>query len=187
MSVTGSLTNVLTDYIDYKTTAGIMEDIKLLLKAKEMFDTWMRKSLTHFSECITQLMDEGISRDVAIATIIEGIAKGAINIMEKPNSQVLSSLSSAVKLHRVQHLAAETLPVIGKTFHMTEKSFQFVYNILGLTGRNIPTLMKEFAKISGVLSVAFAMADISLLIKDLCSDHPSIDIIDNVIEKLKVC
>lgn len=152
MSVTGSLTNVLTDYFDYKTTATIMEDIKLLLKEKEMFDMWMRKSLTHFNECITQLMDEGLTREVAISTIIEGkldqfasidntqiwyilgVAKGAINIMERPNNQVISSLSTAVKMHRVQHLAAEALPVIGKTFHMTEKSFQFIYNILGLTG-----------------------------------------------------
>ncbi|ENN79492.1 hypothetical protein YQE_04061, partial [Dendroctonus ponderosae] len=72
MSVTGSLTNALTDYIDYKTTATIMEDIKLLLKEKEMFDMWMRKSITHFNECITQLMEEGLTREVAISTIIEG-------------------------------------------------------------------------------------------------------------------
>ncbi|XP_050300100.1 uncharacterized protein LOC126738701 [Anthonomus grandis grandis] len=185
MSVTGSLTNALTDYIDYKTTAAIMEDIKLLLKEKDNFDTWMRKSLSNFNECITQLMSEGISKEVAISTIIEGIAKGAINIMEKPDNKVLASLSTAVKLHHIQHIAAETLPVLGKTFHMTEKSFQFVYNILGLTGRTVPNLMKDFAKISGVLSIAFTMADISILIKDLCSDHPSVDIIEKVIDKLK--
>ncbi|XP_066145460.1 uncharacterized protein [Euwallacea fornicatus] len=185
MSVTGSLTNVLTDYIDYKTTTGIMEDIKLLLKQKEMFDIWMRKSLTHFNECITQLMENGVTREMAISTIIEGIAKGAINIMEKPDNKVLSSLSMAVKLQRVQHLAVETLPVIGKTFHMTEKSFQFIYNILGLTGRTVPTFIKEFAKVSGVLSVAFVMADLTILIKDLCSEHPSLDIIDKVMGKLK--
>uniref|UniRef100_A0AAR5P9R4 DUF4781 domain-containing protein n=1 Tax=Dendroctonus ponderosae TaxID=77166 RepID=A0AAR5P9R4_DENPD len=104
MSVTGSLTNALTDYIDYKTTATIMKDIKLLLREKEMFDMWMRKSITHFNECITQLMAEGLTREVAISTIIEGVAKGAINIMEKPNNQVLSSLSTAVKMHRIQHL-----------------------------------------------------------------------------------
>ncbi|CAG9761994.1 unnamed protein product [Ceutorhynchus assimilis] len=185
MSVTGSLTNALTDYIDYKTSANIMEDINVLLKEKEMFDLWMQKSLAHFNECITQLMDEGLSRDIAISTIIEGIAKGVINIMEKPNNQVISSLSTAVKLHHIQHIAAETLPVIGKTFHMTEKSFQFIYNILGLTGRTVPSLIANFARISGVLSVAFAVADISILIKDLCSDHPSVEIIDKVIEKLK--
>lgn len=72
MSVTGSLTNVVTDYIDYKTTKTIMEDIKLLLKEKELFDGWMRKSLAHFNECIDQLMAEGISRDVAISTMVEG-------------------------------------------------------------------------------------------------------------------
>ncbi|KAH1019436.1 hypothetical protein HUJ04_009259 [Dendroctonus ponderosae] len=179
MSVTGSLTNALTDYIDYKTTATIMEDIKLLLKEKEMFDMWMRKSITHFNECITQLMEEGLTREVAISTIIEGVAKGAINIMEKPNNQVLSSLSTA------NSASSETLPVIGKTFHMTEKSFQFIYNILGLTGRTVPTMIKEFAKISGVLAVAFAMADISILIKDLCSEHPSVDIIEKVVGQLK--
>ncbi|KAL1509075.1 hypothetical protein ABEB36_003873 [Hypothenemus hampei] len=185
MSVTGSLSNVVTDYIDYKTTAGIMEDIKLLLKEKEAFDIWMKKSLTHFNECIMVLIQDGCSKEMAISTVIEGIAKGAINIMEKPNNYVLKSLSNAVKLHRIEHLTVETLPIIGKTFHMTEKSFQFIYNILGLTGRTVPNLLKEFAKISGVLTVAFAVADISLLIKDLCSEHPSVDIIVKVVEQLK--
>lgn len=116
-----------------------------------------------------------------------GIAKGAINIMEKPDNQVLTSLSNAVKLHRVEHLAAETLPIVGKTCHVTEKTFQFVYNILGITGRTVPNLIKDLAKISGILTVAFVMADITILIKDLCSEHPSVELIDKLEEKLKVC
>lgn len=185
MSVTGSLTNVVTDYIDYRTTKVIVEDIKLLLKEKELFDGWMKKSLVHFNECIDQLMAEGLTRDVAISTMVEGIAKGVINIMEKPNNQVMSTLSSVVKLHHIEHLALETLPVLGKTFHISEKSFQFVYNILGLTGKTVPTLMKEFAKLSGFLSVAFALTDISLLVKDLCSEHPSVELIEKVMRKLE--
>lgn len=72
MSVTGSLTHILTDYIDYKTTASIMEDIKLLLKEKQMFDEWMQKSLEHFEECLKHLMDNGLTRKTAVSTIIEG-------------------------------------------------------------------------------------------------------------------
>lgn len=185
MSVTGSLTNVITDYVDYKTTEIIMEDIKTLSKEKEMFDVWMQKSLSHFNECIDQLVSEGVSRDVAISTIIEGIAKGAINILEKPTNAVLTTLSTAAKLHHLEHIAIGTLPVLGKTFHITEKSFQFVYNVLGLTGRTIPTLMKDFAKISGILSMAFVVADISLLIKDLSSEHPSVEIIDKGLKQLE--
>ncbi|KAF7283213.1 hypothetical protein GWI33_001138 [Rhynchophorus ferrugineus] len=185
MSVTGSLTNVVTDYVDYKTTAIIMDDIKVLAKEKEAFDIWMQRSLTHFNECIDKLTNEGVSRDVAITTVIEGVARGTINIMEKPNNHILKTLSTAVKLNHIERVALETLPVIGKTFHMTEKSFQFVYNILGLTGRTVPTVMKEFAKISSFLSVAFVVADISLLIKDLASDHPSIELIDQGIKKLE--
>lgn len=107
--------------------------------------------------------------------------------MEKPDNQVLTSLSKAVKLHHVEHLAVETLPIVGKTCHVTEKTFQFVYNILGITGRTVPNLIKDLAKISGILTVAFVMADITILIKDLCSEHPSVELIDKLEEKLKVC
>ncbi|XP_030763824.1 uncharacterized protein LOC115888290 [Sitophilus oryzae] len=45
--------------------------------------------------------------------------------------------------------------------------------------------MKDFAKISGILSMAFVVADISLLIKDLSSEHPSVEIIDKGLKQLE--
>lgn len=72
MSVTGGLSNVITDYVDYKTSAMIMSDIQFIVKSKEEFEENLKKQLNNFVMVIEKLMEKGFDRYNATIIAIKG-------------------------------------------------------------------------------------------------------------------
>lgn len=106
-----------------------------------------------------------------------GIANGCIDLTEEPNMKLMNALSTIVKLHHIESAALETLPIIGKTIHISEKSLQFIYKIFGISGQTGAAIFKTIGRISSVISVAFTIVDIALLIKDWTTEHPTVEIV----------
>ncbi|KAJ8949835.1 hypothetical protein NQ318_000534 [Aromia moschata] len=185
MSLTGSLSNVITDYVDYKTSSMIMSDIETILKSREDFDENLKKQLNNFEMVIEKLTESGVDKDSAILVAVKGIATGCIDLTNEPNMRLMNTLSTVVKLHHIEGAALETLPIIGKTMHISEKSYQFIYNFFGLTGHTGAAVFKTIGRISSVVSVAFTLVDIAFLIKDWSSEHPTIELVMEAKRKLK--
>lgn len=91
--------------------------------------------------------------------------------------KVMNTLSTIVKLHHIESAALETLPIIGRTMHMSEKSLQFIYNFFGLSGQAGAAVFKTIGRISSAISVAFTVIDIALLIKDWTTEHPTVEVV----------
>lgn len=72
MSLTGGISNVITDYVDYKTSTMIMNDIKKIINSKEDFDKNLNLQLKHFGMIIEKLMETGIEKDHAISIAVKG-------------------------------------------------------------------------------------------------------------------
>lgn len=72
MSLTGGISNVITDYMDYKTTAMIMNDIHCIIKSKESFDQNLTLQLKHFGMVIEKLIESGVDKDSAIVIAVKG-------------------------------------------------------------------------------------------------------------------
>lgn len=72
MSLTGGLSNVVTDYIDYKTTTMIMSDIQAIVKSKETFDVNLMKQLKHFGMIIEKLIESGLDKEHAVFIAVKG-------------------------------------------------------------------------------------------------------------------
>ncbi|XP_060532145.1 uncharacterized protein LOC132705534 [Cylas formicarius] len=186
MSVTGGLSNVITDYVEYKTSNMVMEDIQNIIKSKGEFDKNLQKQLDNLEKIVNMLVEDGIDRDTAIVSTIKGIALGCIDLTEEPTMNLSKTLSTVIKLHHIESAAHKTLPIIEKAMHVSEKSFQFIYNVLGLTGKSAPHLLQVIGRISSMVSVAFTVIDVGLLIRDWTSEHPSVEVIDEVQKKLEV-
>lgn len=73
MSITGGLSNVITDYVDYKTSAMIMNDIQLIVKSKEEFEENLKKQLKNFVMVIEKLMERGFDKYSATVIAIKGM------------------------------------------------------------------------------------------------------------------
>ncbi|KAJ8948463.1 hypothetical protein NQ317_016013 [Molorchus minor] len=185
MSITGSLSNVITDYVDYKTSNMIMNDIHVILKSKEEFDDNLRKQLNNLRMIIEKLIESGLDKDDAIFIAVKGIANGCVNLTEEPNLKLMNTLSAIVKLHHIESAALETLPIISRTMHISEKSYQFIYNMFGLTSHTGATVFKTIGRISSVVSVAFTLVDIALLIKDWSSEHPTIEVVTEALKTVE--
>ncbi|KAG5883138.1 hypothetical protein JTB14_030968 [Gonioctena quinquepunctata] len=177
MSVTGGISNVITDYVDYRTTTMIMNDIQSIVNSKEKFDENLTRQLKHFGMVIEKLIEGGVDKDSAIVIAVKGIVSGCIDLTEEPNMKLMNTLSTIVKLHHIESAALETLPIIGKTMHFSEKSFQFIYNFFGLTGHTGATVFKTIGRISSVISVAFTIVDMAFLVKDWTTEHPTVEIV----------
>lgn len=117
--------------------------------------------------------------------IILGIANGCIDLTEEPNMKLMNTLSTIVKLHHIESAALETLPIIGRTMHISEKSFQFIYNFFGLTTQTGAAVFKTIGRISSVISVAFTIVDIALLIKDWSTEHPTAEVVRETERKIQ--
>lgn len=72
MSLTGGISNVITDYVDYKTTTMIMCDIQNIVKSKETFDKNLTLQLKHFGMIIEKLIESGLDKDNAIVIAVKG-------------------------------------------------------------------------------------------------------------------
>lgn len=72
MSLTGGISNVITDYVDYKTTTMIMSDIQNIIKSKEDFDKNLTLQLKHFGMIIEKLIESGVDKDSAIVIAVKG-------------------------------------------------------------------------------------------------------------------
>lgn len=114
-----------------------------------------------------------------------GIANGCIDLTEEPNMKLMNTLGTIIKLHHIESAALETLPIIGRTMHMSEKSFQFIYNLFGLTTQTGVVVFKTVGRISSVLSVAFTIVDIAILIKDWSSEHPTVEMVMETEKKIQ--
>lgn len=99
--------------------------------------------------------------------------------------KLMNTLSTIVKLHHIESAALETLPIIGRTMHMSEKSFQFIYNFFGLSTHTGAVVFKTIGRISSVISVAFTIVDIALLIKDWTTDHPTVEVVTETERKVQ--
>ncbi|CAG9819721.1 unnamed protein product [Phaedon cochleariae] len=177
MSVTGGISNVITDYVDYRTTTMIMADIENIVKSKETFDENLSRQLKHFGMVIDNLISTGVDKDSAIVIAVKAIANGCIDLTEEPNMKLMNTLSTIIKLHHVESAALETLPIIGRTMHMSEKSFQFIYVFFGLTGQTGAAVFKTIGRISSVISIAFTIVDIAILVKDWTTEHPTVEVV----------
>ncbi|XP_023025125.2 uncharacterized protein [Leptinotarsa decemlineata] len=186
MSVTGGISNVITDYVDYRTTTMIMNDIQNIVSNKESFDENLTRQLKHFAMVIEKLIESGVDKNGAIIIAVKGIANGCIDLTEEPNMKMMNTLSTIIKLHHVESAALETLPIIGKTMHFSEKSFQFIYNFFGLTGHTGATVFKTIGRISSVISVAFTVVDVALLVKDWMIEHPTLEVVLDTEKKIEM-
>lgn len=72
MSLTGGISNVITDYVDYKTTTMIMGDIQNIIESKEKFDSKLTLQLKHFGMIIEKLIESGVDKDSAIIIAVKG-------------------------------------------------------------------------------------------------------------------
>lgn len=72
MSLTGGVSNVITDYVDYRTTTMIMNDIQNIVKTKEAFDENLMKQLKHFGMVLEKLIQSGMDYDSAIIITVKG-------------------------------------------------------------------------------------------------------------------
>lgn len=97
----------------------------------------------------------------------------------------MNTLSTVVKLHHIESAALETLPIISRTMHFSEKSFQFIYNFFGLTTQTGAAVFKTIGRISSVISVAFTIVDIALLIKDWSTEHPTVELVTETERKIE--
>lgn len=87
-------------------------------------------------------------------------------------------------MHHVEALALDTLPVIGKTIHISEKTYQFITKIFGLPGHSA-AFLKVIGRVSSAISVAFTVVDITLLIKDWMTEHPTVEVVLETIKQLE--
>lgn len=99
--------------------------------------------------------------------------------------KLMNTLSTIVKLHHIESVALETLPLIGRTMHISEKSFQFIYNFFGLSTQTGAVVFKTIGRISSVISVAFTILDITLLIKDWSTEHPTVEVVTETERKVQ--
>lgn len=99
--------------------------------------------------------------------------------------KLMNTLSTIVKLHHIESAALETLPIIGRTMHISEKSFQFIYNFFGLSTQTGAAVFKTIGRISSAISVAFTIVDIALLIKDWSTEHPTVEVITETERKIQ--
>lgn len=99
--------------------------------------------------------------------------------------KLMNTLSTVVKLHHIESAALETLPIIGRTMHISEKSFQFIYNFFGLSTQTGAAVFKTIGRISSAISVAFTIVDIALLIKDWTTDHPTVEVVTETERKIQ--
>lgn len=99
--------------------------------------------------------------------------------------KLMNTLSTIVKLHHIESAALETLPIIGRTMHISEKSFQFIYNFFGLSSQTGAAVFKTIGRISSAISVAFTIVDIALLIKDWSTEHPTVEVITETERKIQ--
>lgn len=72
MSLTGGISNVITDYVDYKTTTMIMNDIRNIIKSKENFDRNLTLQLKHFGMVIEKMIESGMDKESAIIIAVKG-------------------------------------------------------------------------------------------------------------------
>ncbi|KAJ8929391.1 hypothetical protein NQ314_017930 [Rhamnusium bicolor] len=185
MSLTGGLSNVVTDYVDYRTSNLIMNNIQSIIETKQDFDETLNKQLKHLGMIIEKLIESGVDKDRAIVIAIKGIADGCINLTEEPNMKMMNALSTIVKLHHIESAALETLPLIGKTMHISEKSFQFIYNFFGLSGHSAAAVFKIIGRISSVISITFTLVDIAFLVRDWTTEHPTVEVVLETVMKLQ--
>nr|CAH7742712.1 unnamed protein product [Callosobruchus chinensis] len=177
MSLSGGLSNVITDYVDYKTTATIMNDLQAIVKSKETFDENLTRQLKHFGMVIERLIESGVDKNDAVIIAVKGIANGCIDLTHEPNMKLMNALSTAIKLHHIETVGVDAIPYIGKTMHISEKSFQVIFNFFGLTGHTAAAAFKTIGRISSAISVAFTVVDIALLIKDWTTEHPTEELV----------
>nr|CAH7758470.1 unnamed protein product [Callosobruchus chinensis] len=177
MSLSGGLSNVITDYVDYKTTATIMNDLQEIVKSKETFDENLTRQLKHFGMVIERLIESGVDKNDAVIIAVKGIANGCIDLTHEPNMKLMNALSTAIKLHHIETVGVDAIPYIGKTMHISEKSFQVIFNFFGLTGHTAAAAFKTIGRISSAISVAFTVVDIALLIKDWTTEHPTEELV----------
>lgn len=97
---------------------------------------------------------------------------------------MMTTLSTIVKLHHIETAALETLPIIGRTMHISEKSLHFIYNLFGLTTNTGAAVFKTIGRISSAISVAFTIVDLALLIQDWNTEHPTVEIVLEVERKV---
>ncbi|XP_018572004.1 uncharacterized protein LOC108911520 [Anoplophora glabripennis] len=184
MSITGGISNVVVDYVDYKTSTMIMNDIQLIIKSKEEFEENLRTQLRNFVMVIEKLMESGLDKYSATVIAIKGIASGCIDLTTEPNMKLMTTLSTIIKMHHVEAVALDTLPVIGKTIHISEKTYQFITRIFGLPGHSA-AFFKLVGRVSSAISVAFTIVDITLLIKDWMTEHPTVEVVSETIKQLQ--
>ncbi|KAJ8922785.1 hypothetical protein NQ315_007820 [Exocentrus adspersus] len=186
MSITGGLSNVITDYVDYKTSASIMSEIQAVVKSKEEFDENLRKQLKHLGIVIEKLMESGVDKCSAILIAMKGIASGCIDLTEEPNMKLMNALSTAVKMYHIDAVAKDVLPVLGKALaDLSQKasSYWYLNNIFGLSKHS--ALFVNLGRISSAISVVFTVVDITLLVKDWMTEHPTAEVVAKVTAQLR--
>lgn len=99
--------------------------------------------------------------------------------------KLMNTFSTIVKLHHIESAALESLPIIGRTMHISEKSFQFIYNFFGLTTQTGTAVFKAIGRISSAISLAFTIVDIALLIRDWSSEHPTVEVVTETRKKVQ--
>lgn len=177
MTLTGSLSNAITDYVNYKTTKVIINSIQEIIDSKQSFDENLSLQLKHFGIIIEKLIESGLDQGSAVIVTVKAIANGCIDLSEEPNMKIMNALSTIVKLHHIEVAALETLPLIAKTLHISEKSFKFICNFFGFTTQTGAVIFKTIGRIFSVTSIAFTIVDIALLIKDWRTEHPTIEVV----------
>lgn len=80
MSLTGGISNVVTDYVDYRTTTMIMNDIHEIVKSKEKFDEVLMKQLKHFAMVIEKLVETGMDYNSAVIITVKGLLRLFLSI-----------------------------------------------------------------------------------------------------------
>jgi hypothetical protein len=197
--VAGSATNLITDVIDYNISERYRKDIATIAKEHDEEIRKLSENIQNISAIVKIMQEKGVSEDDAIKITLEALGKGAIKIgskcktaLEAEKAMKAAGITKAIKTTGSTYTSTvgstSAKFVLGKPLAELSKSEKAgIVNLIKSPGlATTKSVTRNVMKgVSGAVSVAFTVWEIKNLISDWQSNHPTVEFINQFIEKLK--